>query len=77
MTTDSPKSNGLDSAENPCPMCGSSNFTWGIAQIIPIEPSHSHLVFAYGEAIGKSDGEFLEARRCNQCGNVLFFATGQ
>ncbi len=77
MTSDSPKSNGLDSSENPCPMCASSDFTWGIAQIIPTEHSRLHLVFAYDEAIGQDDGGFIEARRCNQCGNILFFATGQ
>lgn len=78
MTTQPPESREPISAENPCPMCGSSDFTWGITQVRHGEQSPLYLFFAYDEEKGKKDGgDGLECRRCNQCGNVLFFATGQ
>ena len=78
MTDHVSESQNLISAEKPCPMCGSSDFTWGVPQIKHGEDSPLRLFFAYGEEIGhKYGGEGLEARRCNQCGNVLFFANGQ
>lgn len=71
-------------AYNPCHICGSEDYVWGMATA---KGSQVQIVFRYqkapldtkrgfeGRTIGKVfvEGELI-ARRCNICGNVQNFA---
>ncbi|MEL6272626.1 MAG: hypothetical protein AAF787_02870 [Chloroflexota bacterium] len=71
-------------AYNPCHICGSEDFSWGIATA---KGSQVQIVFRYektpleskrgfeGRTIGRVfvEGELI-ARRCNVCGNLQNFA---
>jgi len=61
MTTD-PSSTSLDYA---CGICGGKSFTWGTA----IGPKSLEF-----RAEGEIKGVPIRARRCNDCGSVVFFA---
>ncbi len=75
MTDHPSESRGLISAENPCPMCGSSDFTWGIplASKSVGEIAKVFVYFQY-QIDGENAEAPLNARRCNRCGNILLFA---
>ena len=72
MASPSSKSQGLDSRENPCPVCGSSDFTWGIPVANQNVPT-TFLYFRYSLENGEDTEAPVHARRCNQCGNILIF----
>lgn len=62
----------LDPKENPCPVCGSQDFSWGEPRAGREAPGE----FVYYRPDGSTweDGDFpLYSRLCNRCGNVLFF----
>jgi ribosomal protein S27AE len=68
-------SQGLQLRENPCPVCGSTDFTWGMPIASPSvgELTRVFIYFTF-KTEERQDGEIpLETRCCNQCGNVLFF----
>jgi hypothetical protein len=62
----------LNSKDNPCPVCGSEDFSWGM----PIAGKEAPGEFTYFRPDGSTweDGDIpLCSRLCNRCGNVLFF----
>jgi hypothetical protein len=72
MSKSSAPRRSLDSKENPCPVCGSEDFRWGL----PIAGKEAPGEFTYFRSGGTTweDGDIpLQARLCNQCGNVLIF----
>lgn len=62
----------LNSKDNPCPVCNSQNFTWGIPVANQTQPT-TYLYFRYSIENGEDAEAPLIARRCNRCGNVLIF----
>lgn len=57
----------------PCPVCGSTDFTWGEA----LTPQVGGLLRFKTKQDGFfKGGRLIKARECNQCGNVLLFTRG-
>ena len=62
-------------ARNSCPLCGSDEFTWGVAR------GHYPLTFMFkldkpgwwATHIAMGNQE-IKARRCDSCGNIQLFA---
>ncbi len=72
MTTEKVPPEYLHPSENPCPICGSSDFSWGL----PIAGRNAPGEYIYLRPKGKTweDGDIvLEVRLCERCNNVQFF----
>lgn len=67
-------SQGLNSRENPCPVCGSTDFTWGMPLASKSVGEIAKVFIYFQYKIDGENGEVpLEARSCKQCGNTLLF----
>lgn len=59
-------------ARNPCPLCGSNRFTWGVIS------SYGPMQFQSDDAgwLTKvfAGGQKVRARRCDSCRNIQLFA---
>ena len=66
-------SKNLVSADNPCPVCGSENFTWGMPMASPSIREFAKVFIYFKYKVEDEHGIPLSARLCNQCGNVMFF----
>lgn len=62
-----------DLNKNPCPVCGSTDFTWGMPIASPPVENLTRVFIYFSDGNGEAAEAPLHARRCNQCGNVLFF----
>jgi hypothetical protein len=67
MSSDKNHSVAKHSKESPCPICGGTRFTWGK----PLGKTYTR--FRPADAGLLSWGEPMEARKCNNCGNVQLF----
>ncbi len=57
----------IDTAENPCPNCGTRSFRWGILE------ASGGVRFKEDNRLTLFSGEALRARLCNTCGNIQVF----
>ena len=72
MNDESSKKQRYLPGEQPCVVCGKSEFEWGLLIAGKNKPGE----FTYFRPHGSKweDGDIpLEARRCEACGNVLLF----
>ena len=70
--SESPKKKNLNPRENPCPICGHTDYSWGNAITTNNAPDQSLFFRPYGTT--REDGDLpLYARKCDWCGNVQFF----
>ncbi len=51
----------------PCPICGSTNYRWGLPS------STGGVYFCESDFAPLGNNEGLRARACNSCGNVQLF----
>jgi hypothetical protein len=58
---------------NPCPLCGSDRFTWGVAvghYPFKFHPDNAGWLTKHTAIFG---GQEIKARRCDSCGNIQLF----
>ena len=70
--TDEPIRKNLNPRENPCHICGNSDYIWGEPITSNNEPDRYLFFREFGTT--REDGDRgLYARMCKVCGNVQFF----
>lgn len=70
--SDSSEKKTPNSRENPCPICGHTDYTWGSPITSNDAPDQSLFFRPYNTS--RDDGDLgLYARMCDWCKNVQFF----
>jgi hypothetical protein len=60
--------------ENPCPVCGKSEFTWGRLSVGKTHGDNRSRVFFRPMDATFEDGDIpIYVRHCEICGNILMF----